>query len=191
MTSRREALALLACGGLLLGCRRGMESQPKVLPLQASDFFPDGRASRPRVPGTTARGQLHDDVLLETGVQDGREAAVFPFAIDASALARGRERYDVYCAPCHGRTGDGDGMIVRRGFPRPPSFEDPRLRAAPAGRFVAATANGSGRMYSFADRVGARDRWLIAAYIRALQLAQGAALADAAPAARASLEREK
>jgi mono/diheme cytochrome c family protein len=191
MMSRREALAFIALFGLLLGCRHGMEDQPKVQTLQGSDFFADGRAARPRVPGTVARGFLHDDVLLETGKLVGRDADLFPYPIGAAALSRGRERYDIYCSGCHDRTGGGDGMIVRRGFPRPPSLSEPRLRAAPAGYFVDVMANGFGRMYPFADRVSARDRWAIAAYIRALQLSQNAALADAAPEDRAALERSR
>jgi mono/diheme cytochrome c family protein len=191
MTSKRNARALAAFGlcGLLWGCRQGMEDQPKVGTLQGSDFFADGRAARPRVPGTVARGHLHEDELLENGTVDGKAVDLFPTEIDAAALARGRERYDIYCAPCHARTGDGDGMIVRRGFPRPSSLHEPRLRAAPAGYFVETAANGFGRMYPFADRVSARDRWAIAAYIRALQLSQNASLSDAAPADREALER--
>jgi mono/diheme cytochrome c family protein len=191
MMSKREARAFLALGvcGLLVACRHGMEDQPKVRTLQGSDFFADGRAARPRVPGTVARGFLHDDVLLETGKLGGREVDLFPYPIGAAALARGRERYDIYCSACHDRTGGGDGMIVRRGFPRPPSFHDPRLRAAPAGHFVAVSANGFGKMYPFADRVSARDRWAIAAYIRALQLGGDAALSDATVGDRAALER--
>ena len=188
MKSKRETLMALTLCGLLLGCRHGMEDQPKVRPLQGSDFFADGRAARPRVPGTVARGFLHDDVLLETGKLGGREVDLFPFPIDAAALARGRERYDIYCSACHGRTGMGDGMIVRRGFPRPPSFHDPRLRAAPAGHFVRVMVSGDGKMYPFADRVSARDRWSIAAYIRALQLSGYAALGDATAEERATLE---
>ena len=190
MKSKREIVSFLALALCvpLPGCRRGMEDQPKVRTLQGSDFFADGRAARPRVPGTVARGLLHEDVLLETGKLAGRDADLFPYPIDAAVLARGRERYDIYCSACHDRTGAGDGMIVRRGFPRPPSFHEPRLRAAPAGHFVGVMANGFGRMYPFADRVSARDRWAIAAYIRALQLSQNAALADATPQDRMSLE---
>jgi mono/diheme cytochrome c family protein len=190
MTWRSEARAalVLATAALSTACRHGMEDQPKVRVFQGSSFFADGRSARPRVPGTVARGFLHDDALLETGKLGGREADVFPFRVDAAGLARGRERYDIFCAACHGRTGDGDGMIVRRGFPRPPSFADDRLRAAPAGRLVAAMADGAGLMYPFADRVSERDRWLIAAYIRALQLSRNAALADAPPRERAALE---
>jgi mono/diheme cytochrome c family protein len=193
MTSRRDARRVLGIGlcGLLLGCRRGMEDQPKVRTLQASDFFPDGRSERPRVRGTVARGHAHEDELLETGMLGGKEADLFPFPVGAGELARGRRRFDVFCAPCHGRAGDGDGMVVRRGFPRPPSFHDPRLRAAPAGHFVAVAAGGFGRMYAFSDRVPARDRWEIAAYIRALQLSREARLSDASPSERAALERSR
>lgn len=188
--SRREPRGLLAVGlcGLVLGCRHGMEDQPKVRTLGGSAFFADGRAARPRVPGTVARGHVDADELLATGKTGGREADLFPYPIDAAVLARGRERYDIYCSPCHDRTGGGDGMAVRRGFPRPPSFHEPRLRAAPAGHFVAVMTNGDGKMYPFADRVSAEDRWAIAAYIRALQLSRNAALSDAAPEDRAALE---
>jgi len=172
MTSKREARALAAIGlcGFFLGCRHGMEDQPKVRTLQGSAFFADGRAARPRVPGTVARGHLHEDELLENGTIGGRAVDLFPYPIDAAALARGRQRYDIYCSPCHALAGGGNGVIVRRGFPAPSSFLEARLRAAPAGYFVSAAANGFGRMYPFADRVSARDRWAIAAYIRALQL---------------------
>jgi mono/diheme cytochrome c family protein len=187
MTSKRELLALLVLCGPLLGCRNGMEDQPKVRTLQGSAVFSDGRAARPRVPGTVARGHLDSDTLLEAGTVSGREVDLFPYPIDAAALARGRERYDIYCSACHGRTGGGDGMVVRRGFPRPQPFDEPRVRAAPAGHLVSVMANGFGRMYPFADRVSARDRWAIAAYIRALQLSRSAALSDAPPAERTAL----
>lgn len=186
----RAALAF-ALGAALCGCRHGMEEQPKLRTLQGTDLFADGRAARPRVPGTVARGLEHGDELLEAGKLAGKEADLFPFPIGAAELARGRERYDIYCSPCHDRTGGGNGLVVRRGFPHPPSFHEPRLRAAPAGHFVAATANGSGRMYPFADRVSARDRWAIAAYIRALQLGRNASLSDAPPSERAALERSR
>jgi mono/diheme cytochrome c family protein len=191
--SRRELRTRLALGlcGLVLGCRHGMEDQPKVRTLQGSEFFADGRAARPRVPGTVARGHLHDDALLETGKLGGREADLFPFPIDAATLARGRERYDIYCSPCHDRAGSGNGMIVRRGFPRPPSLHKPHVRAAPAGHYVDVIKNGHKRMYPFADRVSARDRWAIAAYIRALQLSRNGTLADASPEGRAKLDKRE
>ncbi|HEX4048514.1 MAG TPA: cytochrome c [Elusimicrobiota bacterium] len=192
--SRREAGALLVLslyGPIPLACRHGMEEQPKLVAFQASRFFADGRAARPRVPGTVARGRMHLDELLDTGKIAARPVDLFPFPIDAAALDRGRERYDIDCSPCHDRLGSGDGMVVRRGFPRPPSFLSARLRAAPAGHFVDVMAEGFGRMYPFSDRVSARDRWLIAAYIRALQLSRDAPLSDAPPADRAALERSR
>jgi len=188
MTSRSETAALLIAAAAAAACGRGMEHQPKVLTMQPSSFFEDGRSARPRVPGTVARGRLGADELLETGRSGGKDADLFPFPIGEAELARGRERFDIYCADCHGRDGGGDGIVVRRGFPSPPSFDEPRLRAAPAGHFVAVMAEGFGKMYPFADRVSARDRWLVAAYIRALQLSGGAPLADVPPEVRARLE---
>jgi cytochrome c553 len=164
-----------------------MQDQPKYPPLRASTFFDDGRSARPLVAGTVARGHLHEDVLLETGRSGTTEADVFPIAVDPPLLARGRERFDIYCSPCHGRTGSGDGMVVRRGFRRPESYHTDRLRGAPAGHFVDVMLNGFGAMPDFADRVDARDRWAIAAYIRALQLSEHAALADVPVSERGAL----
>jgi mono/diheme cytochrome c family protein len=191
MTSRNELAAVLAAAALAAGCGRGMEHQPKVRTLEPSSFFADGRSARPRVPDTVARGRLGADELLETGRSGGRDADLFPFPIGRAELERGRQRFDIYCADCHGRDGGGDGMVVRRGFPRPPSFEEPRLRAAAAGHFVAVMSEGFGKMYPFADRVSARDRWMVAAYIRVLQLSRGAPLADAPPEERARLEASR
>jgi mono/diheme cytochrome c family protein len=160
------------------GCRRDMQDQPKYTPLRASAFFPDDRSARPLVQGTVARGHLDDDTLLETGKIGNDDATVFPFAVDARVLARGRERYDIYCSPCHGRTGDGDGMIVRRGFRHPPSYHDERLRNAPVGHFIDVMTNGFGAMADYRQQVEPRDRWAIAAYIRALQLSAHATIAD-------------
>jgi hypothetical protein len=160
------------------GCRRDMHDQPKYIPLRASSFYPDDRSARPLVEGTVARGHLHADTLLETGKVGDEDATVFPFAVDLRVLERGRERYDIYCAPCHGRTGAGDGMIVRRGFRRPPSYHDDRLRNAPVGHFVDVMTNGFGAMADYRQLVEPRDRWAIAAYIRALQLSEHATIAD-------------
>ncbi|HVZ20653.1 MAG TPA: cytochrome c [Vicinamibacterales bacterium] len=168
-------------------CRQDMHNQPKYIPLRASTFFGDERSARPLVAGTVARGHLHDDTLLETGKIGQDDATVFPFRVDARVLARGRERYDIYCSPCHGRTGAGDGMIVRRGFRHPPSYHDDRLRNAPVGHFVDVMTNGFGAMADYRQQVGARDRWAIAAYIRALQLSEHATLADVPSADRGRL----
>jgi mono/diheme cytochrome c family protein len=170
------------------GCRRDMQDQPKYIPLRASSFFPDDRSARPLVEGTVARGHLHDDTLLDTGKIGNDDATVFPFAVDAQVLARGRERYDIYCSPCHGRTGAGDGMVVQRGFRRPPSYHDERLRNAPVGHFIDVMTNGFGAMADYRQQVEARDRWAIAAYIRALQLSQHATIADVPESERRRLQ---
>jgi mono/diheme cytochrome c family protein len=162
----------------LSACRQDMHDQPKFTPLRESTFFGDARSARPLVAGTVAQGQLHDDPLLETGKTGKADASVFPFPVDANVVARGRERFDIFCAPCHGRTGAGDGMVVRRGYRRPPSYHDDRLRDAPVGHFIDVMANGFGAMPEYADQVNARDRWAIAAYIRALQLSEHATIAD-------------
>jgi hypothetical protein len=163
---------------LVSGCRRDMQDQPKYIPLRQSTFFDDERSARPLVQGTVARGHLHDDTLLETGKIGNDDATVFPFPVDAQVLARGRERFDIYCSPCHGRTGNGDGMVVRRGFRRPPSYHDDRLRNAPVGHFVDVMTNGFGAMPEYRQQIDAHDRWTIAAYIRALQLSEHATIDD-------------
>ena len=103
----------------LTACRQDMHDQPKYIPLRESTFFADGRSARAPVAGTVARGQLREDTLLYTGKVDGADATMFPFAVDEKVMARGQERYDIFCSPCHGRTGAGDGMIVLRGYRRP------------------------------------------------------------------------
>jgi cytochrome c553 len=165
-----------------------MHDQPKYPPLRASTFFDDDRSARPLVAGTVARGHLHEDVLFETGKAGNTESSVFPIVVDLPLVARGQQRFDIYCAPCHGRTGNGDGMVVRRGFRRPESYHTDRLRAAPAGHFVDVMLNGFGAMPDFADRVEARDRWAIAAYIRALQLSEHATIGDVPPGERGALQ---
>ena len=163
---------------LLLGCRQDMHVQPKYVPGDPSSFFPDGRSERPPVAGTVARGQLRTDALLYAGRINGAVADMFPFPITSADLSRGRERYNIYCSPCHDYTGSGNGMIVQRGFPSPPSFHIERLRQAPAGHFFEVITNGLGLMYSYASRVSPDDRWRIAAYVRALQLSQHGAMGD-------------
>src|SRR5260221_7452487 len=169
-------------------CRQDMPDQPKYVPLRESAFFGDARSARPVVPGTVARGQLHDDPLLYTGRTNGADATVFPFRVDASVLARGRERFDIYCAPCHGRTGQGDGMIVRRGYRRPPSYHQDRLRDAPVGHFFDVITNGFGAMPDYAAQITAGDRWAIVAYVRALQLSEHTTLADVPAAERGKIQ---
>jgi mono/diheme cytochrome c family protein len=173
---RRAAMVLLSAAGLLLlaGCREDMHNQPKFIPLRENDFYADQRSARPVVEGTIARGQLEDDPLLYTGKVDGKEADQFPFAISEMDLARGRERYNIYCSPCHSQLGDGNGMIVQRGFKKPPSYTDPRLMKAPVGHFFNVMTSGWGAMGDYSAQIPVADRWRIAAYIRALQLAQAA-----------------
>jgi mono/diheme cytochrome c family protein len=168
---------------LLLGsaCRQDMHDQPKYVPLRQSSFFGDDRSARPMVPGTVARGRLNEDALLYTGkVNDagGADADTFPFTITADTLSRGRERFNIYCSPCHGRTGQGDGMVVRRGYRRPPSYHQDRLRSAPVGHFFDVITNGFGAMPDYAAQIPAEDRWAIIAYVRALQLSEHATVND-------------
>jgi len=180
---RAALFAILSIG--VLGCRQDMFNQPKVRPLQASTFFADGRASRPLPEDTVARGELRADELLYSGRIGGVVADAFPFPVTAELLDRGQERFEIFCSPCHGRLGDGNGMIVQRGFKPPPSFHSDRLRQAPAGHFFDVMTNGFGVMYDYRSRIPAEDRWAIAAYIRALQLSQHAS-ADDLDAARAA-----
>jgi mono/diheme cytochrome c family protein len=188
--SRTVFLAGLAGFAFLtgVGCRQDMHDQPRFDPMQDSPFFTDARSARPLVEGTVARGHLRDDELLYTGRVNGEAATVFPFAVDAKVMARGRERYDVFCAPCHGRTGQGDGMVVLRGYRRPPSIHQDRLRNAPAGHFFDVITNGFGAMPDYAAQVKAEDRWAIAAYLRALQLSGYATLNDVPPAERDKIQ---
>jgi len=170
-------------------CRQDMHDQPKYIPLRESTFFGDERSARPLVPGTVARGQLRDDTLLYTGKVGDKDADVFPFAIDAAVLARGQERFNIYCSPCHGRTGQGDGMVVRRGYRRPPTFHQDRLRSAPVGHFFDVITSGFGAMPDYASQIKVEDRWAIIAYVRALQLSEHATPADVPAEHRGDLEK--
>ena len=184
----------VACLGaialLLSGCRLDMHVQPKYLPYEPTDFFGDGRSERQPVPGTVARGHLRLDELMFTGRENGVVVDKFPFPITKADLDRGRERYNVYCTPCHDYTGSGRGMIVQRGFPQPPSYHIQRLRDAPAGHFYEVITNGFGAMYSYAARVEPADRWRIAAYIRVLQLSRNAKMDDVPESQRQALTQQ-
>lgn len=187
---RERIGSVLLLLGLVLGagaCRQDMHDQPRYKPLGGSAFFEDGRASRPLVEGTVPRGYARTDEHFYTGKVNGRLVETFPFPITRRVLERGRERYDIFCAPCHGRDGYGEGMIVQRGFRQPPSFHTDRLRRAPVGHFFDVITNGFGTMYSYASRIPPEDRWAIIAYIRALQLSQHATLEDVPPAERRRL----
>jgi Cytochrome C oxidase, cbb3-type, subunit III len=166
---------------LLAGCRQDMHDQPKFKPLAKSDFYADLRSARPPVEHTVARGQLHEDSYFYTGLlgNSSTPGDYMPFAVTLDVLQRGRERFNIYCAPCHSRLGDGNGIVPSRGFPRkPPSFHLDRLRKAPLGYFFDVMTHGFGLMPDYATQIPARDRWTIVAYIRALQLSQNAKPAD-------------
>jgi mono/diheme cytochrome c family protein len=178
------ALVVLSAGA----CRQDMHDQPKYVPLRPSAFFNDARSARPVVEGTVARGQLHDDELMYTGKVNGEDGALFPMRVDAAVMARGQERFNIYCSPCHGRTGLGDGMVVRRGYRRPPSMHQDRLRNAPVGHFFDVMTNGFGAMPDYAAQIRVEDRWAIIAYIRALQLSEHATLADVPPSDRGRIQ---
>lgn len=173
---------------LLAGCRQDMHDQPRYEPLEASPFFADGRAARTQVEGTVARGQLRTDEHFYTGKVNDVLVDTMPFAVSLDVLARGQNRYNIFCAPCHDRVGTGQGMIVRRGFRRPPSFHITRLREAPVGHYFDVITHGFGAMLDYAAQLQPRDRWAIAAYIRALQLSQHATLDDVLPSARQLLQ---
>jgi hypothetical protein len=170
--------SLVLCVVCLVACQQEMANQPKNKPYSSSAFFDDGRAARPRVEGTVARGQLDIDEHLYTGKIDGKLATTLPFPLTRQLLARGRERFNIYCTPCHDAIGTGQGMVVRRGFRRPPSYHIDRLRQAPIGHFFDVMTHGFGAMSDYAAQVPPNDRWAIAAYIRALQLSQHATLAE-------------
>lgn len=165
-----------------------MHDQPNYQPLEASTFFGDAQASRPLVEGTVARGHLNDDALMHTGLVDGSVAMLFPFAVDDAVMARGRERFNIYCSPCHGQTGMGNGMVVQRGYRHPPALSEDRLRDAPPGYFFDVITNGFGAMPDYAAQIRPADRWAIVAYIRALQLAAHATVDDVPAADRPKLD---
>ena len=190
MRARGLGVAAVLMALLGAGCRQDMHDQPKYRGLRGSSFFADGLAARPAIAGTVPRGGLNDDPLLYTGMENGVTANVFPFPVDQQVMERGQERFNIYCAQCHGRTGMGDGMIVQRGYRRPPSFDDQRLREAPAGHFFDVITHGFGAMPDYAAQIRPADRWAITAYVRALQLSAHATLADVPPAQRSTLENE-
>ncbi len=183
-------LAALLATTLGAGCRQDMHDQPKVLPQAESAFFPDGRGSRALPEGTVSRTDVLGDAPWRTGKDGAQFVRQAPLALSPAVLARGRERYDVFCAPCHDRVGTGQGMIVLRGYRQPASFHTERLRAEPDGYFFDTITNGFGVMPNYAQQVPVADRWAITLYVRALQLSQGATLADVPDAERTTLSAE-
>jgi mono/diheme cytochrome c family protein len=165
-----------------------MHNQPRYVPLRPSSFFGDGRSERSPVEGTIARGHLNDDAALYTGKgADGKPLDTFPFAVTKDVIERGRARFNIYCTPCHDRTGNGRGMVVRRGYRQPPSYHIDRLRQAPHGHIFDVITNGFGAMPDYAAQIAAQDRWAIVAYVRALQLSQNASVNDVPADARSQL----
>ncbi len=191
-TTRRLVVAggVLLAAALVAGCRQDMHDTPRYEALEASDFFADGRAMRPIPEGTVARGNLRADDVFYTGKVDGEPVHALPaqITVDKALLDRGQDRFDVYCAPCHSATGDGNGTIVQRGYKRPTSFHDPRLHGVPIGYFYDVITNGFGQMPDYAAQVAPADRWAIAAYIRALQLSQSATVDDVPAGERGALD---
>ena len=172
----------------LAGCRQDMHDQPKYIPLRPSAFFADGRSERPLIEGTVARGHLNDDTAFYTGKgPDGKALDTFPFPVTKDVVERGQTRYNVYCAPCHDRTGSGDGMIVKRGYHKPPSYHIDRLRQVPNGYIYDVITNGFGAMPDYSAQIAPRDRWAIVAYVRALQMSENATVGDVPADARGQL----
>jgi mono/diheme cytochrome c family protein len=188
-----RALLLLAVAASTLGafgCRQDMHDQPKLKPYRSSEFFANGSGLREYPAHTVARGTLREDGLFHTGkLPDGTIATELPMPMTRALLLRGRERFDIFCSPCHGALGDGRGMVVQRGYKQPTSYHDERLRQAPVGYFFDVMSNGFGVMPSYSPQIPVADRWAIAAYIRALQLSQRVDAATLSPADRARLDQ--
>ncbi len=162
----------------LAGCRQDMHNQPKFYPQRGTTFYADGRSVRPQVENTVARGQLHEDSYFYTGLVNGVEGSAMPFPVTLDVLARGQERYNVYCTPCHSRVGNGVGMIVQRGYSKAGNFHTARLNAAPLGHFYNVITNGYGSMPDYSAQLTPAERWSVVAYIKALQLSQNAQPGD-------------
>ena len=195
-SSLRRSAALRVVPGLLImvasvACRQDMHDQPRFKPLAKNDFFTDQRSARQPVEDTVARGQLHDDAYFYTGKVGPDPGDYMPFPVTMQVLERGQQRFNVYCAPCHSRLGDGNGMIPQRGLKHPPSFHDERLVKAPLGYFFDVITNGFGAMQDYSAQVAPEDRWKIVAYIRALQLSERATSADVASGQKVPSEPPK
>jgi mono/diheme cytochrome c family protein len=176
---RRAALAVLwIAAAAVAGCRQDMHDQPKYRPLRASAFFENTSSARPLVEGTIARGTLQTDAAFFTGKNGAMLVSELPFPVTQAVLDRGQERFEIFCTPCHGATGAGNGLVVQRGYPQPASYHIDRLRQAEAGYFFDVMTNGFGRMPDYRAQITPRDRWNIVAYIRALQLSQRAPASD-------------
>jgi len=186
-----SSLAMLAPLLLLLAsCRQDMQDQPKYKPLGANRFFADGRDARPIPAGTIALDELNDTDSFHTGEANGAFLDTIPLKVDSTLLHRGQERFDIYCSPCHGRTGDGNGMVAQRGVKIPANLHTDRLREVPPGYIYQVIKNGYGAMGDYGDQIAVNDRWAIVAYVRALQLSRDASLSEVPPDQRGVLSGE-
>jgi mono/diheme cytochrome c family protein len=182
---------LLTAAAAMVGCRQDMQDQPKYRPLAYSTFFADGRSARPVPAGVIAVDDPIEDTPELTGLSDGQFVATIPVPVTDQSLHRGRQRFEIYCAPCHGRVGDGNGMIAQRGFLAPMNLQSARVVNAPPGYLFGVISNGYGAMGRYDDQVDVADRWAIIAYIRALELSQSAKVDDVPPDQRAALEQHQ
>jgi mono/diheme cytochrome c family protein len=187
----RSASLFALCALTMLGaaCRQDMHNAPRVKPYGETDAFADGRGMRPLPDGTVARGHLNDDELLYTGKINGQPADEFPFPVTRQVLERGRDRFNIYCSPCHGRTAMGNGMVVQRGLRPPPSFHDDKIRTQPVGYYFDVMTNGFGAMQDYRMQLEPKDRWAVASYIRALQYSQRASVTDVPADKRGELDK--
>lgn len=184
-------LTAVMSAAALTGCYQKMGVQPALDPYDSSDFFADQMSARPRVEGTVAQGELFEDELLHTGNEGGQLAQRYPFPVTEQVLDRGQQRYNIYCMPCHGPTGEGDGMIVRRGLKQPNSFHAETVRSQPEGYYFTVITQGFGVMPPYRAQIPAEDRWAIIAYVRALQLSQRATVADIPAEELSRLEQQQ
>jgi mono/diheme cytochrome c family protein len=191
LKAKLSLLVLVVCS--LAGCRQDMHDQPRYKPYAASRLFPDGMSARLPIEGTVARGQLRENFALYLGRTANNTAAPYvttlPIPLTKATLERGRERFNIYCSPCHSQLGDGEGMIVQRGFKHPPSYHTDRLRQEPVGYFFDVMTNGFGVMPSYASRIPVEDRWAIVAYVKALQMSQNATIEDVPVSERNNLDK--
>ncbi|MGB7190359.1 MAG: cytochrome c [Acidobacteriaceae bacterium] len=182
ITRKNSARLLVLCAATALmfaaGCREDMQNEPKMIPQRGTTMFADGRSARPQVEHSVARGQLQEDQYFYTGLVNGKEQDAMPFPVTLQVLERGQERFNIYCTPCHSRVGNGDGMIVQRGYKPAGNLHDARRLAQPLSHYFYVMTNGYGAMPNYAAQVAPVDRWAIAAYIRALQLSENATVAD-------------
>lgn len=174
------ALLAIACQGRS-GSIQVMAEQPRYDTFEPSDFFADGMSERPAISGTIAYGEAMTDTLLYRGLLNGAPATTYPFPVTREVMVRGQEQFNVFCSPCHGVLGDGNGLVAQRGFCCPANFHTDRLRSAPEGHFFEVITEGMGRMPNYAYQVAPRDRWAIIAYIRVLQRSQNATINDVPP----------